>query len=48
MYYERVFKALEKRNVRYAVAGGVALVLHGKGTKAKHERQGAQKLRFSP
>jgi hypothetical protein len=29
MYYERVFKALEEKGVRYAVAGGVALVLHG-------------------
>lgn len=29
MYYERVFRSLEARGVRYAVAGGVALVLHG-------------------
>lgn len=29
MYYEKVFRALEKDNIRYAVAGGVALVLHG-------------------
>lgn len=29
MYYERVFKALQENGVRYAVAGGVALVLHG-------------------
>ena len=29
MYYERVFKALQENKVRYAVAGGVALVLHG-------------------
>ena len=29
MYYERVFRALEEKGVRYAVAGGVALVLHG-------------------
>ncbi len=29
MYYESVFKALQENNVRYAVAGGVALVLHG-------------------
>lgn len=29
MYYERVFKALEEQKIRYAVVGGVALVLHG-------------------
>lgn len=29
MYYENVFRALEHHKVRYAVAGGVALVLHG-------------------
>lgn len=29
MYYENVFRTLQKNNVRYAVAGGVALVLHG-------------------
>jgi hypothetical protein len=29
MYYERVFRSLEEKGVRYAVAGGVALVLHG-------------------
>jgi hypothetical protein len=29
MYYERVFRVLEEKGVRYAVAGGVALVLHG-------------------
>lgn len=29
MYYEQVFRTLEDRGVRYAVAGGVALVLHG-------------------
>jgi hypothetical protein len=29
MYYENVFKSLQKNNIRYAVAGGVALVLHG-------------------
>jgi len=29
MYYENVFRTLRKNNVRYAVAGGVALVLHG-------------------
>lgn len=29
MYYENIFKALEQRNIQYAVAGGVALVLHG-------------------
>ena len=29
MYYEAVFKALQQRRIRYAVAGGVALVLHG-------------------
>ena len=28
MYYEKVFRALEKGGIRYAVAGGVALVLH--------------------
>jgi hypothetical protein len=29
MYYENVFRVLQKNNIRYAVAGGVALVLHG-------------------
>ena len=29
MYYENVFRSLQKNNIRYAVAGGVALVLHG-------------------
>jgi hypothetical protein len=29
MYYENVFNSLLKNNIRYAVAGGVALVLHG-------------------
>lgn len=29
MYYENVFGVLQKSNIRYAVAGGVALVLHG-------------------
>jgi hypothetical protein len=29
MYYENVFKTLQKNKIRYAVAGGVALVLHG-------------------
>lgn len=29
MFYESVFKMLHKKNVRHAVAGGVALVLHG-------------------
>ena len=29
MYYENVFRVLQKSNIRYAVAGGVALVLHG-------------------
>lgn len=29
MYYENVFISLQKNNIRYAVAGGVALVLHG-------------------
>jgi len=29
MYYENAFSALQKNNIRYAVAGGVALVLHG-------------------
>jgi hypothetical protein len=29
MFYEDVFKTLQERNIRYAVAGGVALVLHG-------------------
>jgi hypothetical protein len=29
MYYEKVFQALQKSNIRYVVAGGVALVLHG-------------------
>lgn len=29
MYYENVFRSLQKSRIRYAVAGGVALVLHG-------------------
>jgi len=29
MYYENVFRTLHKNNIQYAVAGGVALVLHG-------------------
>jgi len=29
MYYGNVFSLLQKNNIRYAVAGGVALVLHG-------------------
>jgi len=29
MYYEKVFRELQKGKVRYVVAGGVALVLHG-------------------
>jgi len=29
MFYEKVFKKLGEKKVRYAVAGGVALVLHG-------------------
>jgi hypothetical protein len=29
MYYENVFRSLQKDKIRYAVAGGVALVLHG-------------------
>jgi hypothetical protein len=29
LYYENVFSTLQKNNIRYAVAGGVALVLHG-------------------
>ncbi len=29
MYYENVFRTLQMKNIRYAVAGGVALVLHG-------------------
>ena len=29
MYYGEVFITLQKNNIRYAVAGGVALVLHG-------------------
>ena len=29
MYYENVFSALQQNSIRYAVAGGVALVLHG-------------------
>jgi hypothetical protein len=29
MYYENVFSSLQKDNIRYAVAGGIALVLHG-------------------
>lgn len=29
MYYENIFRVLQTSNIRYAVAGGVALVLHG-------------------
>lgn len=29
MLYEKVFKALNKARIKYAVAGGVAVVLHG-------------------
>jgi len=29
MFYEEVFRALMDRGIRYAVAGGIALVLHG-------------------
>jgi hypothetical protein len=29
MFYENVLRTLQKNNVRHAVAGGVALVLHG-------------------
>ena len=29
MYYENVFRSLQKNKIRYAIAGGVALVLHG-------------------
>ena len=29
MFYEEVFRKLTDREVKYAVAGGVALVLHG-------------------
>ena len=29
MYYGNVFSLLQKNNIRYAVAGGVALALHG-------------------
>jgi hypothetical protein len=29
MFYEKVFTALQENKIRYAVAGGVALVLHG-------------------
>jgi hypothetical protein len=29
MFYEEVFRKLGERKIRYAVAGGVALVLHG-------------------
>lgn len=29
MFYEEVFRKLEEKKVRYAVAGGIALVLHG-------------------
>lgn len=29
VYYEEVFRALEKKGVKYAVVGGVALTLHG-------------------
>ena len=29
MFYEEVFKILNKKRVRYVVAGGIAVVLHG-------------------
>lgn len=29
MYYENVFRMLRQNEIRYAVAGGIALVLHG-------------------
>jgi len=29
MFYENVFRSLQKNKIRFAVAGGVALVLHG-------------------
>jgi hypothetical protein len=29
MNYEKVFKALNKARVKYVIAGGVAVVLHG-------------------
>lgn len=29
MYYEDVFRSLQMNKIRYAVAGGIALVLHG-------------------
>jgi hypothetical protein len=29
MYYEKIFRALDERKIRYAVAGGIAMVLHG-------------------
>ena len=29
MFYERIFRKLSEKKVRYAVTGGVALVLHG-------------------
>jgi hypothetical protein len=29
MYYEEVFRELNRKRVRYLVAGGIALVLHG-------------------
>lgn len=29
MFYEKVFRILSEKGVRYAVMGGVALVLHG-------------------
>jgi len=29
MYYEAVFRSLKQNDIRYAVAGGIALVLHG-------------------
>jgi len=29
MFYEEVFSALQENNVRYVVAGGLAVILHG-------------------
>jgi hypothetical protein len=29
MYYEEIFRSLNKGRVKYAVVGGVAVVLHG-------------------
>ncbi|HIE32693.1 MAG TPA: hypothetical protein EYP81_01410 [Thermodesulfobacteriaceae bacterium] len=29
MFYEEVFRKLNQKGVRYAVTGGIALVLHG-------------------